>query len=320
MALDRVPWSVGGGAEHTPETARAQTYAATTGAEGIAGVTDLRVQAQGTPNNTVQVLPGGGLLLNRYAGGQGQSYTLRAGTATDVTIAKTTSAGGRTDAIVLRVFDPQYEGNPLVDVNTFDYARLVVIQGVPAGTKYTKDLNLDYPGILLATVAIPASTATITNAMITDRRTVAQPRTRRMVFTVFPTSRRAIPGTYASWPINEAQRPTVRVPDWATEVDIIANISGAKFEKGNAVDYVAGIRTGFANTLPSQNGIIVQDAEDTNGRYHYSLVGTHKIAAGIRGTDQYVNLQAQRTGSTGNVYADYQTSVSIDLWFVEGPQ
>ena len=135
---------------------------------------------------------------------------------------------------------------------------------------------------------------------------------------IFPSgARRAIPGTYNSWPITAAERPVLYVPEWATNIDIVAHISGAKFEKGNSADFVAGIRTSFGNTLPSQNGIIVQDAGDTNGRYHYSLVGNHKIPAAMRGTDQYLNLQAQRTGSTGNVYADYQTSVIIDWEFSE---
>ncbi len=318
MALDPVPYFTGqDGVRHSAEVVRAALYASTNGAEGVSGVSDLKVQAQPVPNNTVRVIPGGALLLNRYAGAGGQSYALRNATATDVTITATGSSGGRTDLLVARVFDTQYEGTPPVDANAFQYSRLAVIEGVPSNTKSARDLNLAYPAVALAKITIPANTATITNAMITNLRRVAQPRRDRAMRAVFPSLRHAIPGSYNSWPITLAQRPLIYVPEWATNIDIIGHISGAKFEKGNAVDFVAGIRTGFAGTEPGQNGIIVQDAEDTNGRYHYSVVGSHKIPAQFRGTDQYINLQAQRTGSTGNVYADYQTSVIIDWEFSE---
>lgn len=318
MALDKTPWFVGGGAQHSPEVARGLAFASTNGAEGVAGVGDLKVTAQGTPNGTVQVRPGAGLLLNRYPGGTGQTYSLRNATATPVPITATASSGGRTDVVIARVLDPQYEGSAPPDPTNFDYSRLEVIQGVPSGTKYTQDLGLAYPAIILAKITLPASTATVTNAMITDLRQVAQPRRDRAMRAVFPPVKIAVPTAgYSSWPISSAQRPLIRVPSWATNLDIVAHISGALYTKGSAADFVAGIRTGFGTTLPAENGIIIQDAEDTGGRYHYSLVGNHKIPAEMRGTDQYLNLQAVRTAGTGNLYADYQTSVIIDWEFSE---
>lgn len=322
MALDSTPWFVGGGAQHSPEGARGLAYAATRGAEGVAGVSDLKVQAQAVPNGTVQVITGGALLLNRYAGGNGQTYSLRNATATDVPVTPTGSGGGRTDLVLARVLDPQYEGAPPADPTSFDYSRITIIQGVPAGTKTAKELTLGYPAIALAKVTLPASTATVTAGMITDLRRVAQPRRERATVTIFPSTTANIPTVgYNSWPISAAQRPLVAVPDWATKLTVIAHASGLKYAKGStAVDSVAGTRTGFASSDPSENGILIQDAEDTGGRYPGLWIGTHVVTAAMRGTDQYINLQATRTTGTGLWSADYQSCIVIDYEFSEGAQ
>lgn len=323
MAMDNTPWFVGAdGAQHSAEVARALAFAGTRGSEGIIGVSDLKVQAEAVPTTTVRALTGAGLVLNRYPGGSLQTYILRNPSQTSVAITATGSGGGRTDLVVARVLDPQYEGNPPADPITFQYARIAVIQGVPSGTTTARELNLGYPAIALAKVTLPASTATITNAMITDLRRVANPRRERAMVTIFPSVTATMPtGSYASWPIALAQRPLVYVPEWATRLDIIGLISGAKYVKGDGLnDSVAGIRTGFGSTLPSENGIMIQDAEDSGGRYHYSLVGRHTIDSSLRDTSQYLNLQGVRSAGTGIWTADYQTSISIDWEFSEGAQ
>lgn len=321
MALDNTPWAVGGGAQLSVEVARTIAYASTRGSEGIVGLGDLKVQAQTVPTTTVRVSPGAGLILNRYAGGGQQSYGLRNATQTDVAITATGSGGGRTDLVVARVLDPQYEGAAPGDPVTFQYAKLSVIQGVPSGTKTAKELNLGYPAIALAKITLPSSTATVTSAMITDLRRVAQPRRERAMVTIFPDATRTMPtGSYASWPIGAGQRPLVSVPDWATRVDIVAHLSGVKFVQGGGALSAAGIKTGFGSTAPAQNGILVQDAADTSGRYHYTLVGTHIIDSSLRGTDQLIDLLGVRSTGSGVWSADNQTSIVIDWEFSEGAQ
>lgn len=321
MALDTTPWFVGGGAQHSPEVARMFAFAATRGAEGIVGLGDLKVQAQAVANGTVRVSTGAAVILNRYAGGGQQAYMLRNATQTDVAITATGSGSGRTDLIIARVLDPQYEGAAPADPVTFQYSRLVVVQGVPAGTKTAAELNLGYPAIALAKVTLPVSTATITSGMITDLRKVANPRRDRAMVTVFPSATQNIPTTgYNSWPIQAGQRPIVEVPTWATRVDIVAHLSGVKFVQSGGVASVAGIRTGFGSSLPAQNGILIQDAADTSGRYHYTLIGSHIVDAAMRGTSQYINIQGTRTAGSGMWSGDYQTSIVIDWEFSEGAQ
>lgn len=321
MAFDRVPWMVGPGVLTSMEVARALAYTATNGAEGIAGVGDLKVVAQTVPNGTVRVMPGGGLLLNRYPQSAGQTYVLRCAEATDVPIDPTGSSGPRTDLVIARILDPQYEGAAPANPNDFDYALPSVIKGV-SSTATVKSLGLGYPAIDLARVSLPANTAAVTSAMITDLRRVAQPRRERAMVTIFPSSPQNMPAAgYSTWPIPLEQRPSVYVPTWATRVDIVAHVSGLKYTKGaSATDTVAGVRTGFGSSAPGENGILIADAEDTGGRYAATWIGTHAIDASMRGTNQIINLQAVRSAGVGTWTADYQTSVVIDWEFSEGAQ
>ncbi|WP_146145875.1 hypothetical protein [Arthrobacter woluwensis] len=220
-----------------------------------------------------------------------------------------------------RVLDPQYEGTAPADPTVFDYARFAVIEGV-SGSATVKSLNLQYPAIDIARVTLPANTGTVTAAMITDLRRVAQPRRERAMVTIFPTAPVSVPTTgYGSWPITAGQRPSVYVPTWATRVDVIAHVSGIKYTKGTSgADTTAGVRTGFGSSDPAQNGIIVQDAEDSGGRYGTTWIGTHTVDASMRGTNQIINLQAYRTYGDGNWTADNQTCVVIDWEFSEGAQ
>ena len=321
MAFDPTPWFVGGGAQHSPEVARALAFASTRGAEGVAGVGDLKVSAQSVPNGTVGVAPGGGLLLNRYAGGTGQTYSLRNATTTNVTVTPTGSSSGRTDLVIARVLDPQYEGAAPTDPTNFQYAYPTIIQGVPSGTQTASELSLGYPAVALAKITLPASTGTVTSGMITDLRKVAQPRRDRAMVTVFPSTPQTMPtSSYGNWPVPTGQRPVVSVPVWATRLDVVAHVSGVKFVQSGAADSVAGVITVFAANNSAQNGIIIQDKEDSNGRYSYTWIGTHIIDSSMRGTDQLLSIQAFRTAGSGIWTADYQTSVVIDWEFSEGAQ
>lgn len=326
MALDSTPWFIGGGAQHSPEVARTLAYASTRGAEGVVGIGDLKVSAQATPNNTVAVGPGGGLLLNRYPGGGQQSYGLRNATQTNVPITATGSSGGRTDLVVARVLDPQYEGPAPADPTNFQYSQLTVVQGVPSGTKTAKELNLNYPAVALARIAIPASTATITAGMITDLRKVAQPRKERSMMVIFPTgdwragTAQQMPTSYNTWPIALGQRPYVDVPEWATRCDIVAHLSGILYVKSSDnLDTTAGTQTRLGYSLPpSQNSILIQNGPDAGGRFTYTISGTHAIDAATRGTTQAVDIQAMRSAGTGTWYGDYQSTIVIDWEFSEG--
>lgn len=316
MATDPTPWFVGGGAEHSPEVARLLAYASTSGAEGIVEPSSLKVTAQQVANGTVRAITGAALILNRYAGGSQQTYALRNPTATDVTIPATGSAGGRTDLIVARVLDPQYEGQPPANPLTFQYARIERIGSVPAGTKTAKELNLGYPAIALARITLPANTGTVTSEMITDLREVALPRTKSELRTYALTSGEghtlgntgAYP-TQATWPIEAANAwADLEIPEWATRMKIILTWAGVVVPPGNAWGWVWA-QLG-ANANPDR--VITQATKydtpnGTDKQRTVLIVADEKpIPAALRGTSQKVY-------PSGNVLGNSSTAARLSM-------
>lgn len=320
MAMERVPYLVGGGFEHTAEIMRAALAASTSGAEGVVLPGDFRTTPLPVPGTAIIVGPGNALIRNNYGGGGAQTYAVRAPQQTELPIQATGSSGGRTDLIVARIDDPTYAGTEF-DPETYEAAKFEVIRGVPAKTTQVRQLSLSYPAIEVARVTLPASTGTVTASMITDLRRVALPRRERNLVTIYPTgsfdkgtAHRAHAGNYASWPIRPEERPRIWVPEWATRLQVVVNISGAYFVEGVGHPFSRlGMRTGFG-TDGAENGIAV---ETNTGRHHYSVVGTHIVPLSRRGTEQLLNVQAVQTAGTGVFWADYQTSVSIDYEFSE---
>ncbi|GAA1323758.1 hypothetical protein ACFSWE_09585 [Leucobacter albus] len=184
MAVDPVPWFIQAPAEHSAEVARTLAYQAIGGKEGLARAGDLIVRALPVPGGAVQVLPGAAGILNRGSGGGGQAYVGRVGAAVTVPIAATGSGGGRSDLIVFRVDDPQYGGQTPDSPVEGPYIRLDVVSGVNVSVTRVQDV----PGheadsaVTLARVDLPASTGTVTDAMVTPLATVASPRREESVF------------------------------------------------------------------------------------------------------------------------------------------
>lgn len=238
MAMERVPYLVGGGFEHSAEVMRAALAAATSGAEGIVTSGDFKVTPTSVPGTNVAVAPGNALIRNSYGGGSAQSYAVRAPSQTELPIQATGSAGSRTDLIVARVDDPTYGGGEF-DPATFEAAKFEVIRGVPANTRTAAQLGLSYPAIALARIALPASTGTVTAGMITDLRKLAQPRKERSLFVHplvmadgdHPLLAEAAPQW---WPNVTTWR--VDIPEWAQRVRMVAQWGGVFLQAagGNA--------------------------------------------------------------------------------------
>src|SRR5699024_12553668 len=114
-------------------------------------------------------------------------------------------------------------------------------------------LGLTYPAIALARVKLPASTGTVTSAMITDLRSVALPRVQRHLFThnlsveetdgINPPPGEemgeAWPNVFWSFPI----------PDWAARVRVRAILGGVRREERSPHNYgPLAVRCGTART------------------------------------------------------------------------
>lgn len=330
MAIDSTPWFVGGGAQHSPEVARLLAYSATSGAEGVVEPPSLRVTAQATPNGTVSVRPGAALILNRYAGGGQQTYVLRNASATSVEIPATGAGASRTDAIIARVLDPQYEGSAPADPVTFQYSSIERIGSVPANLTDIKQLNLAYPAVLLARIQIPASTGTITNGMITDLREVAIPRRESVLRTyAFTSGEGKVLGNTTAYPTGstwaeeapDAWGP-IRIPSWATRVRITVMWAGVGCPAGNAKGYVWA-QIGL-NSNPDK--VVTQgtryDTASSGGwtRQVFIAADDKYIPTSLRGTEQKIYPRANVDASVptaSRVQLDPGSSIILQAEFIE---
>ncbi len=285
MPLDSVPWFVGGGAVHSPEVARVLAYAATNGNEGIVTSSDLRVTATGTPSSQVQISVGAGIVLNRAVGGSLQSYIARMPTSATVGVSATSSSGPRRDLVVLQVEDPYMSGEPWqdpADPTVGPYVFIRVIPNVPAGTTDIHDVS-GYSGrsaITLARIDIPASTATITNSMITDLRTMANPRETTVEYTDFGTSTatlNSITGT-----LFPPYTPSVPVPTWATYARITLTIAQLQ-ATGNSTG------VGNASGRDTSNNVVIDGDQVA---YNFDAVVTSTRGVYIAST--YGNISSLR--------------------------
>lgn len=313
MGVLAVPWGIGqAGVKHSAEVARAVAYASSNGSDGVIGSTDLRINATPTPGSRVTLMPGAVNMVSRYSGVVGQAYVGVVNSLDYITIDPTTSAGGRSDLIIARVRDPQYgsvSGYDPANPNNFKFFTIEVVKGVASGTKRLYGHN--YPGVALARIDIPSSTATITAGMITDLRQMSNRKTDRQVRPAFPSGDLNIPTTgYRAWPGSTVAM--FDVPLWATRAVVTTHISSIEYI-GNGRT-VAGVRGVFGTLTDTENTIIVQS---TAGRFQHTHVSSFNLTSGFRGIDVGYQLQGYRTYNTGMFQLDYQSSLVFDATFLE---
>src|SRR5699024_1000733 len=247
---------------------------------------------------------------------------------TEVPIEATGSAGSRTDLIVARIDDPTYQGGSF-DPLTVEAARFEVIKGVPAATRTAAELGLSYPAIALARVTLPASTGTVTAAMITDLRKLAQPRKERHLFVrplvqadgVRRLATEEADGQY--WP--DVTEWRVEVPEWAQRVRMVAQWGGVSLlaAGGNSYGRV-WVRLGSTRDSTGVN------SQETSWGIPSNLVGNVReswmagddraVPTALRGRKIPVGLRGRVRGAdTGasKPQLDAVSVASLDLEFYE---
>ncbi|MDG4792705.1 hypothetical protein [Micromonospora sp. WMMD1082] len=317
MALDPVPWFVGGGAEHSPEVARMVAYAALRGNEGIMGAGDMLVRALAVPGTSVRIAPGACAITCRAAGGAYQSYAGRSPSETTLAIAPT-GGSARSDLIVARVEDPFMPGEPWgnpSDVKVGPYIHYRVISNVPSSTTTVAQLGLGYSAIALARIDIPASTGTITQAMVKDVRKIANPRRERHLDLIYPASTISI--TSASYQQLATSRP-LAVPSWATYARVVVTSSGMRLNAANTFGYVrCEIGSGHA---VSERTTFDENWTGNASRSTYLCGGELAVPAGIRGTNQVIRFMGTRETGSGQLQVDAGTTITVDVEWYEVPE
>lgn len=237
MAIDR--WFIGGGAEHSPESARRLVYASTSGAEGVGSPTDLRVLPLEVPGQGIRVVNGSALIRSNYTGGETQTYMGTVYEQETVSVDATGSSAARSDLVVMRVEDPfaggtKYPKPADEDIPDAPYIHIRVISGVPAGTRRLQDVALyrNDSAVTLARIDFPVNTGTVTAGMITDLREVAQPHRSEVVFArprlagddsqMYLKALTSAGGEIFPGGAGIPNQFSVRVPEWATHMVIDA--------------------------------------------------------------------------------------------------
>lgn len=280
--------------------------------EGITRGTDLKVTQLGTPGGSVQVATGTAVVRGRVNAFQG-SYACANTSSSTVSISPTAGAG-RSDMLILRVEDPEHEGS--IDPATGNVCYFQVISNVASNATTIPDGRT---GIPLARIDIPASTATITNAMIVDIRQIANPRTERKLWTQAPASLSTVitgtAGTYSYF--STAAGWNIPIPAWASVAKIRLDIGGLRLTTGA----VFGDASATFGASLSMQAVNIDDNQSTTRRITHLNADTLTIPDAYRGTTQVLRARARGVaGNAGGISVDTASVLIADVAFEEAPR
>ncbi|MEU8919519.1 hypothetical protein AB0D10_01110 [Kitasatospora sp. NPDC048545] len=307
MTLIQPPLMVTGGV-HTARSFRMATQASTRGSQGITEGGDLKVRQMSTPGAGVRV-GNGSSVVRGATWGQGSYTAINLGDAI-VPIAATAGTG-RTDLIVQRVEDPEFEGNrnPASD----DIVYFTVIPGVSANQT---TLPPGMTGIVLARVALPPNTATVTDAMITDLRKIANPRRDRKIQSIngFPyVTLPAQAGVWQDdWPPNG--RVFTDVPAWATTANLVASFTGVRVWG----ETFFGVRLKWGSWIGTEYQV---DTDTITYMSKTTVMASDSpwLSPDFRGKTQELRLQGGRyNNANGGADVSGSTALIFDVEFIEG--
>ena len=342
MAFEPHPWFIGlEGVEHSAEVARNLAWVATSGASGIVKPTDLRVRAQSVPDGSVRIGVGGFVVESKYSGASQQSYVERVPTVTDLEVPATGSSGGATRYVVARISDPDYPGGGTVPAVPND--------GVYAAPFLVSSLSSSRTEIPLAKIVQPANTGTITNAMITDLRTIANPRRVNMIYARprlmadddprqnfcnarFAGAKGEWYGEYFPGGDGSPSATGFDVPSWATHVSIRADwlavrgVSGKNAHGRYWVEYGDDYNHNGWGGGKDLEFATQQFAFDTTGsqgsyRLNWALMDQVPIPSKLRGKRVQFAFKAGLSAGadTNGVMMNALSGLGMDVTFVEAP-
>ncbi|MFD8777517.1 hypothetical protein [Streptomyces sp. NPDC059916] len=313
MALETTPLAVTGG-EHTAQQLRMMIRDLAQNNQGVTTGTHLKVTALSTPGAGVQIGDGSATITGQVSPVQGSYNVYNIGSDTKNIAA--TGGTGRSDMLILRVMDPEYEGSrDPSDCAFFDIVSNVSSSAttVPSG----------YSAIPLARIDIPASTATITSAMIKDLRKVTNPRRVRIQDPYYaPDPLVEISGTSETWKtFPNLVMKQIAIPSWAAQMQVAFTVNSLRLAEGN-------IWGNFRFMLGSIEAAQYVGIDDNQGsaarRSTIQMIETIDLTttagAAIRGTTQpFYSRMRTRVSNAGKIGVDATTTFNIDYEFLEGP-
>lgn len=259
MTFDKAAWAINGPTLGASLARRSMYALART--SGIVQKDDLKVSQLSTPGVGVQISEGVGLVLNKYQTTPNETYVVNNPGTHIIPSGEMppSNPSAKSWIVAIVVGDPDFSqtGHPWMlatdppdgTENTFVYVRPTLIE-VSAGAT---TLPGAYPGLVLARIDIPANTTTITNAMITDLRKLANPRQEQTIKVSNAAWSNASPvyipsgSVYADWG-NTQFSPQVTIPSWAKRAVMVTSINGVVV-LDSAANPVGGVRSQLGSTV-----------------------------------------------------------------------
>lgn len=295
MTFENAAWAVDG-AQMNSALARRAMYSIAR-QSGIVQKDDLKVQALGSPGNGVVITNGVGVVLNDYQTVPNEVYVVSNPSSHTIPSGEMPASNPSPKSYIVAVVvgDPDFSqtGHPWMGTDDppsgeeldFDYVRPTLIQVSSGATT----LNVDYPALVLARIDIPASTTTITNAMITDLRKLSMSRQEQHAFvapdTAWDSTTAFIPtGTaFANWGSGQ-YAPSVDVPSWAKTAIVLAHINGVYLAdassnvKGKVRATIGGVASPETRFDLSVGGGTIRDNYMCGGKFNVeSVAGTAAV-------------------------------------------
>jgi hypothetical protein len=218
--------------------------------------------------------------------------------------------------LILRVLDPEYEGNR-------DPSNCAFFDIVPNVSSSATTVPNGYSAIPLARIDIPSSTGTITNAMIKDLRKVTTPRRDRQLWPYYAADPLVeISGTSETWKtFPNVNMKSLEIPSWAATAKVVFSVIGLRLADGNIW---GGFRFMLGNVEAAQ-WVGIDDNQGSAARRTYvemveTIDLTTTAGAALRGTTQpFYSRMRTRSTNAGKIGVDATTTFKIDVEFLEGP-
>lgn len=274
-----------------PEPFRRMLSSIFGGRPGVMRSTDWATSQNGTPNMSVNVAAGSGLVLGSESSTQG-GYFCQSLSVTNLAITAANATNPRRDLIVARIRDAQYATGP---TSAFD---LFVVTGTAAASPV--DPTVPPNCLVIARVAVAALAGSVVNANITDLRSSY-------------TGQSAAAGLGGVIVCTSATRPTVGLYEglqaYETDTDRAIVYNGSAWVGQGAMAapapqfylgaIVNGTATGPFSVFSTQNAILVAP-------YPLTMLVTYSGDMGSNGAPNAVHMQIQDQAGAAITHGGHQ--------------
>lgn len=344
-----VPWVIGG-SKHSANLFRRTLQQWRGARSGVDRPGDFKVQALSVPGPGFRVAPGGGVAQSRdTAASARESYgpIIDSQLVVD-SVPGTGSSGARRDLVILEITDPGMQSvvypapsSPAGWQDGSNFVRITVIPNVdslvPVAQRPVKSLDqitagqyANVTGITLAAINWPASTATITNAMIEDLRVTSTEvlSVAQMTLDLVDGDRQTLSNSTAypggqTWPA-AAETAWGEIPIPADATHVLIRMTWSQFAvKGNANGSVWVQMGGYVHPDNQKTKArAFNSAAVSNDEQRQMVVawGELKVPKSMRGTAQKFYPRGQvapGVPAASYPWVDKYTGMGLELTFLQ---